>query len=132
MKILLTGATGYIAQRLLPTLLEKGHRVVCCVRDRRRFNTENFAADRLEVIEADLLKKETLLFPVDIDAAYYLVHSMSSATGDFARLEALAAENFVAAVKPTNAKQIIYLSGIVNEKQLSKHLQSRKNVSTLR
>jgi uncharacterized protein YbjT (DUF2867 family) len=42
MKILLTGATGYIAQRLLPVLLEDGHHVICCVRDKIRFNLEKY------------------------------------------------------------------------------------------
>ena len=40
MKILLTGATGYIGKRLLPVLIEQGHEVVCCVRDKNRFPTE--------------------------------------------------------------------------------------------
>jgi uncharacterized protein YbjT (DUF2867 family) len=129
MKILLTGATGYIAQRLLPILLEKGHEVICCVRDRNRFNLQNFPFSNLHLIEIDFLNKETLQnIPTDIDAAYYLIHSMSSTTGDFSSLETTSAENFVLAIKSTKAKQIIYLSGIVNEEQLSKHLDSRKNV----
>ena len=40
MKILLTGATGYIDKRLLPVLIEQGHEVVCCVRDKNRFHSE--------------------------------------------------------------------------------------------
>lgn len=128
MKILLTGATGYIGQRLLPRLLDNGHHVVCCVRDKNRFNSRGFDASRLTVMEADLLKRDTLTFPPDLDAAYYLVHSMAATTGDFTSLEALAAENFTAALKGTRVQQIIYLSGIVNEQMLSKHLQSRKNV----
>ena len=129
MKILLTGATGYIAQRLLPVLLENGHEVVCCLRDKNRFNAESFSSSNLSVVEVDFLKKETLEnIPKDIDAAYYLIHSMASTTGDFTTMEATAAQNFVAAIQNTAAKQIIYLSGIVNETQLSKHLRSRKNV----
>lgn len=42
MKILLTGATGYIGKRLLPALVEKGHQVVCCVRDFNRFNPPEY------------------------------------------------------------------------------------------
>ncbi len=38
MKILLTGATGYIGQRLLPLLAAAGHDVVCLLRDPRRFS----------------------------------------------------------------------------------------------
>ena len=132
MKILITGATGYIGQRLIPKLLEEGHHLLCCVRDKRRFNLENFASAKLDVIEVDFLQEETVKnIPADIDAAYYLVHSMSSTTGDFMSLEGTAAQNFVAGINQTKAKQVIYLSGIVNEKALSKHLQSRKNVEQI-
>jgi uncharacterized protein YbjT (DUF2867 family) len=61
MKILLTGATGYIAKKLLPVLLSDGHEVVCCVRDRRRFDLARYTSyGKAEVIELDLLKPETL------------------------------------------------------------------------
>lgn len=131
MNILLTGGTGYIAQRLLPVLLHKGHKVICCVRDRNRFNSEKYGSDELSVIEADFLKPETLLnIPRDIDAAYYLIHSMSTSTGDFEKMEEISAINFRDAVQKTKARQVIYLSGIINEEKLSKHLSSRKNVES--
>ena len=79
MRILLTGSTGYIAQRLLPVLLGNGHEVICCVRDRARFDSEKYRSTHLSVLEVDFLKTETLQnIPVDIDAAYYLIHSMST------------------------------------------------------
>ncbi len=132
MKILLTGATGYIAQRLLPALLEQGHEIVCSLRDKNRFNLSAFSSAKLSVIEVDFLNKETLQnIPEDIDAAYYLVHSMSVTTGDFSSMESEAATNFAERIEKTKAQQIIYLSGIVNEKQLSKHLRSRKNVEDI-
>lgn len=132
MKILLTGATGYIAQRLLPVLLDKGHEVVCCVRDRLRFNSSKFNSTNISVIEADFLKKETLInIPSDIDAAYYLIHSMAYTTREFEKMEELSALNFRDAMETTNVKQVIYLSGIVNEEKLSKHLASRKNVEKI-
>jgi uncharacterized protein YbjT (DUF2867 family) len=129
MKILLTGATGYIAQRLLPVLLEQGHEVVCSVRDASRFNTKKYGkGQNLQVIEADFLDRASLdAFPKDIDAAYYLVHSMSS-SGEFGSKEEASAKNFIAAIDTTEAKQVIYLSGIVNDKKLSTHLASRKKV----
>lgn len=131
MKILLTGVTGYIAQRLLPVLLENGHEVVCCVRDKNRFNWKNYARSNLTVIEADFLNKESLQeIPNDIDVAYYLIHSMSTQSGDFETMEEICAANFKSRIEQTNAKQVIYLSGISNSKDLSKHLSSRKNVET--
>lgn len=88
MKILLTGVTGYIAQRLLPVLLENGHEVICCVRDKNRFNNKFDILSNVKVIEADFLKKETLLnIPNDIDVAFYLIHSMSTQIGDFENME---------------------------------------------
>jgi uncharacterized protein YbjT (DUF2867 family) len=132
MKILLTGATGYIAQRLLPVLLEDGHSIVCCVRDRRRFNWARYGSPAVEVVEADFLKPETLrTIPEDIDVAYYLIHSMSTAGEDFEPLEALSARHFKERMEQVGVKQVVYLSGIINEEQLSKHLNSRKNVEAI-
>lgn len=132
MKILLTGATGYIAQRLLPVLLAQGHEVICLVRDAGRFDVEKFYGKNVpKIIEADLLDRASLeAFPEDIDTAYYLVHSMS-ATGEFTELEARAAHNFVYAMRHTRAQQIIYLTGIANDTKLSTHLESRKNVEEI-
>jgi uncharacterized protein YbjT (DUF2867 family) len=132
MKILLTGSTGYIAQRLLPVLLNNGHEVFCCVRDRARFDSGKYRSKQLTVIEVDFLKPDTLKYiPSDIDAAYYLIHSMSTSTGDFEKMEETSAIIFKNSIQQTKARQVIYLSGIVNEEVLSKHLSSRKNVEKI-
>jgi len=129
MKILLTGATGYIGKRLLPILVAQGHEIVCCVRDKNRFYCPIELLKNVEVIEVDFLKTETLTaIPTDIDAAYYLIHSMSGSDDNYDELEKISAENFVHIIDQTKAKQVIYLSGIVNDKCLSKHLSSRKKV----
>ena len=132
MKILLTGANGYIGMRLLPQLLEMGHEVVCTVRDEARFSIDKETRAQIEVLEVDFLKEvEPFKIPKDIDAAYFLIHSMSSSIQDFDTLEAKTAENFNAYLSETQVKQVIYLSGIVNEENLSKHLWSRKNVERI-
>jgi uncharacterized protein YbjT (DUF2867 family) len=129
MKILLTGATGYIGKRLLPLLVSQGHEVICCVRDKNRFYCPEEFKNKVSVIEVDFLEIETLTeIPIAIDAAYYLIHSMSGSDNNYDELEKISAENFVYAIDKTNAKQVIYLSGIVNDKSLSKHLSSRKKV----
>lgn len=131
MKILLTGATGYIGKRLLPLLIANGHQVVCTVRDKKRFKVVNSLIENVEVVEVDLLKEETLdKIPTDIGAAYYLVHSMSSSF-DYKELEEKCAHNFANIISKTSAKQVIYLSGIVNEKKLSEHLSSRSTVEEI-
>ncbi len=128
MKILLTGATGYIGKRLLPVLVEQGHRVICCVRDPNRFNPPDSIRSSIEILKIDLLDRASLAdIPRDIDGAYYLVHSMSS-SNDYMEIEREAAANFREAIDQTEVKQVIYLSGIVNESVLSEHLTSRKNV----
>ncbi len=128
MKILLTGSTGYIGKRLLPILIEAGHDVICCVRDPKRFNPPESVKEKITVLQLDLLDKKSLAtIPQDIDGAYYLVHSMSSSV-DYESLEEISAINFRNALNKTNVKHVVYLSGIVNESELSKHLSSRKNV----
>lgn len=128
MKILLTGATGYIGKRLLPVLVDKGYDVVCGVRDLNRFNPPLSIKSKIEVVEFDLLDKSTLAnVPKDIDGAFYLIHSMSSSK-DYAKLEHESALNFKEAMNQTTVKHVVYLSGIVNAEGLSKHLSSRLNV----
>lgn len=131
MKILLTGANGYIGTRLLPRLIEEGHEVYALVRSRHRIETPQKFQSQLHVIEADLLDPSSLLkIPTEINAAYYLVHSMSYSQ-KFSELEAASAQNFVDRLENTQASQIIYLSGLSNETHLSRHLTSRKKVGEI-
>ena len=129
MKILLTGANGYIGMRLLPMLLEANHEVVCVVRNEARLSVNKKIRAQIEVIEIDFLDDpDTTRVPKDIDVAFYLLHSMSSSTIDFDKKEELSAVNFNTYLGPTSCKQVIYLGGIANEENLSKHLWSRQNV----
>lgn len=133
MKILITGANGYIGKRIIPDLLQKGHEIVCCVRDKNRLSLEPAIVEQVSVAEGDFLQPETLdNLPQDIDAAYYLIHSMSSSIKEFMEMEETSARNFVSYIEKTNARQIIYLSGLINESvKLSPHLQSRYNVEQI-
>jgi uncharacterized protein YbjT (DUF2867 family) len=129
MKILVTGATGYIGKRLIPLLLNDGHTVVCAVRDKDR--AKSYFKDRKNIVlaEADFLNFTSLKnIPKDIDVAYYLIHSMSNSAKEFHILEEKCAFNFKRFAEQTSLKQVIYLSGITNDTKLSKHLLSRKNV----
>ncbi|MFC5271639.1 SDR family oxidoreductase [Adhaeribacter terreus] len=128
MKILLTGANGYIGKRLLPVLLEKGHEITCLVRDPRRFELEESLKEKVKIVKADLLDEASLnQLPTEIDAAYYLVHSMGGSQ-DFYSAEARSAENFKTYLNRTSANQLIYLSGLSYGEKLSRHMASRSNV----
>ncbi|NBC56756.1 MAG: DUF2867 domain-containing protein [Bacteroidetes bacterium] len=131
MKILLTGANGYIGMRLLPLLLKQNHEIVCAVRDEKRLSVDDKIKSQIDIVEIDFLEDKPVDIPQDIDVAYYLIHSMSSSTTDFDDLEAKAAKRFVELLRPTRVKQVIYLSGIVNQEELSKHLKSRKQVEQI-
>lgn len=128
MKILLTGATGYIGRRLLPLLVEEGHEVVCALRDKERLSLNNTERESglISLVECDFLDDKTMLeIPLDIDIAYYLIHSMSASSTEFDKMERGMAENFQAFLRKSLCRQCIYLSGIVNDDELSKHLVSR-------
>lgn len=131
MRILLTGATGYVGKRILGPLLDAGHTVICCTRDISRFNTDVKNTENIEVIEVDFLKEKTLQnIPLDIDGAYYLIHSMSTHK-NFTSIEEITARSFVDRINETQCQHVVYLSGIVNDEDLSEHLASRKAVERI-
>jgi uncharacterized protein YbjT (DUF2867 family) len=132
MRILLTGANGYVGRRLLPELINQGHEVVCAVRDKLRLGLDTHTLSLITIWEVDFL--EDVRFekcPETIDIAYFLIHSMSSSTATFDQMEAATALNFNRYSEYMNVKQVIYLSGIVNDPKLSKHMLSRNNVEKI-
>ena len=132
MKILLTGANGYIGLRLLPALLEAGHEVVCAVRDPDRLDVNAETLHRITVVQLNFLEEpEPGRLPEDLDAAYYLIQPLSSTTHDFHLREGQAALNFNRYMEWARPRQVIYLSGLVNEQNISLHLKSRKNVEDI-
>jgi len=131
MKVLITGAGGYIGTRLMHKLAESGHNIYALVRSARRLKIPAHLTN-ITPIEGDLLNPESLQnIPQDIDAAYFLVHSMGHAPKGFASLEETCAQNFCAAIEKTNAKQIIYLSGLGSDKAQSEHMKSRFHVEQI-
>ena len=131
-KILLTGATGYIGKRMINVIAAQGYKVVCCCRDKNRFSKSVDVDDaQIEVVEVDFLKPETLEnLPKDISGAYYLMHSMSNSQ-DYDEVEKRCAVNFSDYIETTYCKHIVYLSGLANEEELSKHLSSRFQVEKI-
>lgn len=116
----------------MPVLVNMGHEVICCVRDKNRMPVHEEFVDSVQVIEVDFLKLNTLEnIPTDIDGAYFLIHSMSSNTKNFEKLESVIAYNFREKIEKTNVKHVIYLGGIINETKLSQHLHSRKMVDSI-
>lgn len=127
--VLITGATGYIGSRLLRRLVDGSLRVRCLVR--RPEVLLSVAATEVEVAGGDLLRPASLPDAMrGVSTAYYLVHSMASG-GDFALEDRKAATNFAVAATAAGIKRIIYLGGLGNGRQLSGHLESRREVGEI-
>lgn len=132
MRVLVTGATGYIGGRLVPRLLERGHHVRCMARDVSRLEGRFQGA---EVVAGDMFNRTSVTKALEgMDAAYFLVHSMNRYSKDFAASDRLAARNFGQASREVGLKRIVYLGGLGDDKDaLSNHLRSRQEVGdTLR
>jgi uncharacterized protein YbjT (DUF2867 family) len=130
MRVLVTGATGYIGGRLVPRLLEAGHTVRAFARDSARLHGRFSGA---EIVEGDLSDRDSIRRALrDVDAAYYLVHSMSRERADFAAADREAAGAFADAAATSDVKRIVYLGGLgVEGATLSPHLRSRQEVGAV-
>jgi uncharacterized protein YbjT (DUF2867 family) len=122
LKVLVTGATGYIGGRLIPRLLEAGHEVRAMARNPERLQSRKWATE-VEVVRGDLLSADTLPPALDgCQSAFYLVHSMGSGSG-FESRDRQAAQNFVRAAR--ELEHVVYLGGLLPEGAASDHLRSR-------
>ena len=130
MRVLLTGATGYIGGRLAPLLVCGGHSVRCLVRDATRLEGRPWAAD-VEIVEGDVLVPATLGEALrGVETAYYLVHAMASG-GDFRARDLQAARAFGQAAADAGVGRIVYLGGLGDpDAGLSEHLHSRQETGS--
>jgi len=130
MKVLVTGATGYVGGRLVPKLLEQGYSVRVLAREPHRLDGVPWHDD-VEIIQGDLQVRSDVARAVSaVDVVYYLVHSMSSA-GDFEVIERRVATLVAEEAKSAQVKRIVYLGGLHPKGKLSRHLGSRKEVGAI-
>jgi uncharacterized protein YbjT (DUF2867 family) len=124
--ILVTGATGYIASRLIPLLLKAGYHVRCLARNPAHLKGRAWYP-KVQVVAGDVTQSSSLPAAMEgVSAAYYLIHSMSAGHG-YDRLDLQSARNFARAARAANVQHIIYLGGLAdpNDPDLALHLKSR-------
>lgn len=132
MKVLVTGATGYIGGRLVHRLLDDGVDVRCMSRDPSHLTMDPWR-DQVEVVQADALVPESLDAALEgCDAAYYLIHAMKGSPKGFAEYDRRAAVNFRDAADRTDLKRIVYMGALgADDEELSEHLDSRHEVGRI-
>lgn len=125
MRVLVTGATGFVGGRLVPALVEAGHEVVALTRDASRYD----APEGVTVAEGDVLEYGSFEDALEgVDAAYYLIHSMQ-AGDEFEERDRRGARNFAQAASEAGLERVVYLGGLGEDRnELSKHLRSRREV----
>lgn len=135
--ILILGGTGFVGRRLIPELSARNIPVRVLARSREKAASLLGDTAALEIVEGDLLEKNSLEDAFEgVHTAYYLVHSMGGRTVfqnlEYAEKDKRAARNFMAAAEGAGVKRVIYL-GALGEKgeNLSEHLQSRAQVESI-
>ncbi len=133
-RVLVLGATGYVGGRLVPRLLDRGHRVVVAGRSPAKLAGRSWASHPdVEAVRADVIDEESLVGALTgCRAAFYLVHSMNPGTRDFAKTDRRAAQNMARAAARAGVGRIIYLGGLGEDgPELSEHLRSRREVARI-
>ena len=126
---LVTGASGYVGGRLVRDLLNDNKKVRVLVRDAKKILGQSWAP-HVEIIEGNASSAEDLDRALQgIHTAYYLLHSINVAT-DFGDIESAMAKGFSEAAERAKIAQIIYLGGIANDENRSRHLTSRMNTGS--
>lgn len=123
--LLVTGATGYIASRLIPRVLEAGYSVRCLARDPRRLEGRNWFRS-VEVLQGDVTIPATLRAALEgVHTAYYFIHNMTYGHG-YTSLELDGARSFASAAEAAGVEHIIYLGGLADpEQHIAPHMRSR-------
>lgn len=130
MRVLVTGATGYIGGRLVPRLLEAGYEVRCLSRNPGKLRDVPWADD-VEAVAGDASSTDDLEAAMaGVDIAYYLIHAIG--TDDFERTDRETAHAFAAAAHAAGVGRIVYLGGMAPDtERLSPHLRSRQEVGQI-
>ena len=129
--ILVTGATGYVGGRLVPRLLDAGHRVRCLVRDPARLYGRPWHK-RVEIVEGNAMERASLEAAFKgVHSAYYLIHGMQGGKPN-AEHDLQMARNFIAAADEQGVQRVIYLGELVDPSaRLSPYLRSRHETGYL-
>jgi nucleoside-diphosphate-sugar epimerase len=111
MKILVTGATGFIGSHLLKTLCEKDMEVRCLVRSNSK--VEPLKRKRLELVYGDLLKKDSLRNAIKhVDTIYHLAGEVYAAEDRNYHVNVIGTKNLLEVCLSDNIKKFIYVSSI--------------------
>lgn len=129
LRVLLTGATGFVGTHLVPALEAAGCKVVCGTRDP---DAARLRAPQLNWVRLDVEERASIDKALKgCDAAFFLIHSMGQGA-NYPKREATSALNFVAAAESSNLRRIVYLGGVLPAgERVSKHLASRKRTGEL-
>jgi len=131
MRVLVTGATGYVGSRLVTVLVENQHRVLAATRNPARLKRFGWFDDITPVTldASDPQSVRSAFAGSDpIDVVYYLVHAIGQP--GFRDADKAAAANVAAAARDAGVRRIVYLGGFVPaDEALSEHLTSRAEVA---
>ncbi len=134
MHITVIGATGFIGQAVIKTLLTEGkHSVTGFSKSVDRLTFQASPATNYTAVAGDLFNPTALAKALKgCDVVIYLVHMMGSKHDDYAKLEAEGAHMLAQVAKRQNVKRVIFLGGLGDDTTiLSKHLASRQRTGEI-
>lgn len=110
MRVLVTGATGFIGQNATNRLVDEGHEVFCLIRDRKKANV---LPQDVHIIEKDLTKVTLDDFPDNIDVVFHLAAQLGHYTisaETYQRVNSDSTRKLIEIADKKSVKQFVFCS----------------------
>lgn len=117
-RVFVTGASGFVGRSVVRELVARGHKAVCLIRDKQKFDAamRDVPADRVEILIGDL--SDAAAVAQGVSSADAVIHLVGIIAEDrwrgqtFERIHVSGTEQVLSAAKAAGVKRYVHMSAL--------------------